>query len=107
MKKLVIDSSVIVKWLSSQDEEHVSNADKILMDVENGKAKLFTSELAKYEIANVLLKGKKLNIPQAKASLRICYSLPIEFISETKEQSSKSYAFAHALNITYYDAVFM
>lgn len=106
-KQVVIDSSVIVKWLSSFNEEHLEQADQILTDAQLGKIEMISCELAKYEVANALLKGRSLDLPQAKSSLATLYNLPISFISEDRESAQTSYEIGKQLNISYYDATFL
>lgn len=36
MKKIIVDSSVIVKWLHQEDEKYLDQTDKIIKDVEDG-----------------------------------------------------------------------
>lgn len=55
MKKLIVDSSVIIKWLHKEDEKYLGQAAKILEDVKNGTITLLAPELAKYEVGNALL----------------------------------------------------
>lgn len=40
-------------------------------------------------------------------SLATAYSLPVEFVVETKELAQEAYRIAHVANITYYDASFL
>lgn len=107
IKKLVIDSSVIVKWLSSDKEANLEQADVLLQDVQDGKAELYSTELAKYEIGNALLKGKGLHFSDAKISLATLYALPIQFIPESKELAEDTYQLGEKSNMTYYDASFL
>jgi len=104
---LIIDSSVMIKWLSSDKEEHLDNAKLILLDVQKHKANLIAPELSKYEVGNVLLAGKKLSTKQGQFALTQFYNLPITFISESKEQSKETFELAYNLKITYYDACFI
>lgn len=106
-KKIIVDSSVIVKWLSSQNEKHIYKANKILKHAKEDKIELFTSELAKYEVGNTMLTGKGLSNFQAFISLETLYNLPLTFISETEESAQETYALGQKLNLTYYDAVFI
>jgi len=50
---------------------------------------------------------KKLDLPQAYASLGTVYQLPITFISETEELATQTFRIAQQESITYYDASFM
>lgn len=104
---LVIDSSVMIKWLSSDKEDNLDSAKLILLDVQKHKVNLIAPELSKYEVGNVLLAGKKLSTRQAQFALTQFYNLPITFISESKEQSKGTFELAYNLKITYYDASFI
>ena len=111
MKKIVTDTSVIVKWVSSENEPHLAEADQILRDVQSGKVVLSAPELAKYELGNALLK-KGFSPSQAYQSLSTIYSLPIQFVPETEELATETYDLAHEVrsasspSFTYYDAAF-
>ncbi len=48
MKKIVVDTSVLVKWLNHNDEPFVDHADALLRDAYERKVILFAPELAKY-----------------------------------------------------------
>jgi predicted nucleic acid-binding protein len=107
MRILVVDSSVIVKWLNKDNEEHIQNSDKLLNETREGRIELLAPELAKYEIGNVLLLGKKLIFSEAAKSISALYSIPLTFIEESKELAVQTYALAEDLGITYYDASFL
>lgn len=106
-KSLIIDSSVIVKWLSSDREANLENADRILEDAKSGKVELLTPELAKYEIGNVLLFSKNLSPKQSLVALPQFFDLPLTFIPESKAQAIETFRIAFNLHITYYDATFL
>lgn len=108
MKKiLIIDSSVIVKLINVQNEQYVEKANKILKDAQDEKIDLYTSELAKYEVGNALLKRKQLELPQAYASLATVHELPITFVSESEDLAKSTYQIGEKADITYYDAAFL
>lgn len=103
---VVIDSSVSSKWIVSEGEERLEQADQVLSDVQSGKIKLFAPSLSKYEIGNVVWK-RNLPLIQAKSILSTYYSLPITFVEETQALAVQSCEIAQNLNITYYDACFL
>lgn len=107
MFKVVVDSSVIIKWLNQQNEKLLSQAESLFEDVQNKNIELLTPELAKYEIGNALLVAKKLAETEAKETLEFFFSLPITFIPETKELAETAYKIGQELSITYYDATFL
>lgn len=105
--RVIVDTSVIIKWLSSDKEEGLDLANKLLEDALEGKIELLVPELAKYEVGNTLLFSKKLSPQQGSIVLTQWYTLPISFITESEELSKETYNLAHALGITYYDASFI
>jgi predicted nucleic acid-binding protein len=106
-KKIIVDTSVIIKWLSSDKEHYLDLANKLLEDALNEKIELIAPELSKYEVGNVLLFSKKLSFQQAVIILEQFYTLPITFISESKELAKDTYNIASDFGVTYYDASFL
>lgn len=104
---LVVDSSVIVKWVNTQNEKYVEQANNVLDDARAENVELFTSEIAKYEVGNALLIKKGLSFSQAQVSFGTVYNLPINFIPETQELAESTYKIGQDLSITYYDASFL
>lgn len=106
-QKTVVDSSVIVKWLNTDYEQNLHEADVLFQRARVGEIELFAPELAKYETANVLLKGKQLTPDQAKIPLTTLYSLPLTYVVDTQEMALQTFNLAHKTGITYYDAAFV
>ncbi|PIU73818.1 hypothetical protein COS78_00390 [Candidatus Shapirobacteria bacterium CG06_land_8_20_14_3_00_40_12] len=106
-KSLILDSSVIVKWLNDQNESNLLPADLLLKNTVEKKIVCFAPELAKYEIGNALSVGKKLKPYQVKACLSVLYSLPITFVPETSHLSHVTADLVSSHHLTYYDASFL
>lgn len=106
MKAVIVDSSVIVKWLNKTKEQNLELADKILKQARQGSIELFTPELAKYEVGNVLI-TKKINPSDVKISLNALYSVPLTFVTESIGLAKITYSLAALFKITYYDASFL
>lgn len=107
MKQIVVDNSVITKWLSSVKEDNLEEADLLLTRATEQKLQLYAPEMAKYEAGNTILKGKKLEIPQGIATLTAFYSLPITFLPENSTRMATTYALANEYKLSYYDAVYL
>lgn len=105
--QVVIDTSVIIKWLNFIDEDHIKQAQTLLDHIEMGKTVAIVPELVKYEICNALLKGKKLTSPEIEDTLDGLSKLPLHVISPTFDELSVIYEIASILNITFYDATFL
>ncbi len=103
----VVDSSVIVKWLSNYNERRVAQADQLLRDVQESRVTLSAPQLAIYEVSNALLKGKQLPPAEVSRLLHILYLIPIDWVTETEEQIMAGYRIGHRYNMTVYDAAFV
>ncbi len=107
MNKIVVDSSVILKWLYKDNETHLEESDALLRDATENKVKLLTIELAKFEVCNVLLTAKKLSVNDGKVALELFYSLPIQYFIQTESLSKDSFIIGDMAKITFYDASFI
>lgn len=105
-KTLVLDSSVMIKWVNGQNEDHLEKADQIRRDARLEKVEILAPELAKYEIGNALL-NKRMSLPETKLSQATIYSLPITFIPMSQENADETIEIATKNNITFYDATFI
>ncbi len=52
--KIVVDTSVIVKWLNKTNERNIESEDQIMESALKGEVELLAPELDKYELGNVL-----------------------------------------------------
>lgn len=107
MKRIVVDSSVVIKFLNQHHEENIKQADKLLDEVLGGEAELLAPELLRYEIGNLLVVNKKLSQSESKIVLAALYSLPIEFVPQTSELSIDSHAIASEFGLNFNESVFL
>lgn len=105
--KITLDSSVIVKWLNTDYEQNLDQANQVLKDAQSGKIEIICPELVKYEIGNVLLFGKKLSSKRANILLHLLFHFPIKFIPISEELSIETFSVAEGSGMTYYDATFV
>src|SRR6266446_4989082 len=103
MITLILDTSVIIKFLNHDNERDVDKAHALFENIKNGKVRVIAPELTKYEIGNVLVK-KQLSSPMVNLALETVYSLPITFVTESEELAKETYLQAYNNRITYYDA---
>lgn len=106
IKKLIVDSSVIVKWLNTTDELLVSEAAKLVTDCQNGKVELFSPELAKYEVGNALV-YKRLADWELNECLGRLFDMPVKFLRTGVKDEKMIGDISLKLKITFYDAAFM
>ena len=105
-QKIVVDTSVIVKWLATDNELYVNKAQQLLKDAIKGKITLLAPSLARYELGNSIVK-RKMELPFAFDALATSYKAPVNFINETEDLALLTYRIAHEYGITYYDASFI
>lgn len=103
MEKVVVDSSVIVKWVNSKNELLLEEADFLMKKVQSGKVYLVASELSKFEAGNAIL-NKGMELSQAFGSASTLDSLPITFVAEDEDLAHIALEVAQTYKITYYDA---
>ncbi len=103
---VVVDSSVIVKWLNQTDELHVPQADALLNRARATALIIAAPEEAKFEVGNALL-YKHLLPPELAEVITLLYSLPITFYPWHETLARRTAEIAAIYKITYYDACFV
>ncbi len=53
--KIVVDTSVLVKWIKTKDEELVNEARRLLTEIERRPLEVHVPALLLYEVGNILL----------------------------------------------------
>lgn len=101
-----MDSSVAVKWVNSQGEKFLRQADTILKHMQNGEISITMPDLAKYEVGNALL-NKEMSLTATQTSLGTIYEIPIQFVSQDKAMAQTTLKIAKDSGMTYYDASFI
>ncbi|MBM3706059.1 MAG: type II toxin-antitoxin system VapC family toxin [Actinobacteria bacterium] len=103
----VLDSSVIVKWFSSENEESRDRALYLLNLYKNEKVDLYIPELAFYEIANALRYNKNFSEKEVRNILKYLFDLDLFMVNMDENIIDLSLEIAYEDNITAYDAVFI
>lgn len=106
-KTLVLDSSVVVKWLNRREEKHLAAADKILERLVRGGLSVSVPSLAKFEIGNALLRGKQLTVVEAAEALEVFGQIPLSYYDGDRETMVRAYELGFERKITFYDAYFL
>lgn len=105
--KIVIDTSVIIKWLVFINESHVDKAECIRRDLRLGIVTIYIPELCHYELGNALIKGKGLPSKETRYLQSIIYDLPLISVSENINLAHTASDLAEKCKISYYDAAFL
>lgn len=104
--KVVLDSSVIVKFIFSEGEDNLTQADALLADVKRGTLFLLAPILSKYEVGNVI-RFRKISEVEKIACWSNFEQLPIKFVDLSLSDGNRVQTIAEVSNITFYDAVFV
>lgn len=104
--KAVVDSSVVVKWITQEGEDWTEQADLILERASEGELELIAPDFMKYEIGNAL-RYKKIAEDEKLECLRQFYDLPVRFYPLSVRRAVRAFEIASQTNITFYDAVFV
>lgn len=104
--KYIIDTSIALKWLAPDREEHIQEASYILRDVLEKRIHLFTLDFLLIEFTNVLLKGKKMPEDKIYTSLEKLLDLPMQFLPITHALLKSALSIAAHENLSIYDALY-
>ena len=107
MDPYVVDTSIVVKWFNTKDENFVSQAQRLLHDAQLEEISLFTPDLAVYELSNALLKGKKLAAAEVYEGFTKLLALPVAIVSYSTAIVLRAASFAEQYNLSVYDATFL
>src|SRR3990167_2229724 len=106
MKPVVIDTSVAVKWIISENEKYLEQSDIILNNIKNGTVKCYAPQLLLYEIGNAMI-SKHCTTSYMKRAFKTIYSLPLQLAIHDRKLTEKTIDISRESNITFYDASFI
>ncbi|MFQ5685319.1 MAG: type II toxin-antitoxin system VapC family toxin [Candidatus Scalindua sp.] len=106
MNEFVIDTSVVVKWFS-KDEDDSETALHLRQDMLDGYCTLIAPDLLIYELANVLKYNPNFTIKDVKVSMDSVYNMGIDIKRVDSLVITHAIEIAFEFNVTIYDACFM
>ena len=99
---VVLDTSIIFKWLREEDNRHLSL--KILDDFLEGKEEVIAPDIILYELANALTFKKELTEEDVLAAWELFIDFKIQIYLPDAEFIEKCLIFAKKYGVTVYDA---
>lgn len=103
----VADTSVVVKWFNQTQEADVQQAVMLLEHAVSQQILLCSSDLMRYELANALAVGKRLEPTSVRATLELLDELPVALIESTPALFEQAAMFAQRYTLSVYDAIFV
>ena len=101
----VLDSSVVIKWFSEEDETDLALS--LREGFLKGDADITVPDLQPYEIANALRFNKKLNAADVANAVNSLIGIGINIVVPTKDVISSAVSLAFQFDTTFYDAYFI
>ena len=104
---IVVDTSVLIKWIKSRDEELVPEARKLLEQIEKRSLQVVVPALLLYEIGNILLLKTRLDSEELALALAQVWALPFTVVGPEADLLRRTARLGRELNLTFYDASFI
>ncbi len=103
MKVYVLDASVILSYLLSEETIVVEEFEKLLKEARKNRVKLISSKLLPLEVAN----GLRYTLSDSALAVRVLETfldLPLEYVDFTKGQLQRALQLAYTTKTSFYDA---
>jgi predicted nucleic acid-binding protein len=104
---IVVDTSVIIKWIKSRDEELITEARKLLEEIEKRSLQVVVPALLLYEISNILLRKTRLDSEELALALDQIWALPFTVVGPESDLLRRTARLGRELSLTFYDASFI
>ena len=105
--KIVVDTSVLIKWFKTRDEDLVKEARTLLGEVETRPLEVHVPALLLYEIGNVLLLKTRLGPATLDDTIEQLETLPFIVSPPATPLLKRAARLGRELALTFYDASFL
>ncbi len=105
--KIVVDSSVLLKWIKARDEELIREARQLLGEVERRRLEVHVPALLLYEVGNVLLMKTDLDLVGLDGALDRLEALPLAVAPPAAPLLRRAGRLGRQLGLSFYDASFV
>lgn len=105
--KIVVDTSVFIKWVKTRDEELGEAARRLLVEVETHEIEVHVPALLLYEVGNVLLLRTRLSAPGLGRALGHLETLPFKVAPPATPLLKRAAEVGRRFGVTFYDASFV
>ena len=105
--KIVVDSSVLIKWIKTKDEELVNEARRLLTEIERRPFEVHVPALLLYEVGNILLLKTDLESAGLNETISNLEALPFAVAPPATPLLKRAARLGKEFNLTFYDASFL
>lgn len=104
MKRIVLDASIVVKWIKPHNEKDIDQANEYFVQQLQGTIHVCAPALLEYEIHNTIA---RLTDKKPPILLTFLKNLNIELLPLTDRMTNFCYDLVHSHKITFYDAAYI
>ena len=105
--KIVVDTSVLIKWIKTKNEELLNEARRLLADIERRPLEVHVPALLVYEVGNILLLKTDLDAAGLNDALSNLEALPFTVAPPATPLLKRGARLGRELRLTFYDASFL
>ena len=106
VKKFVLDTSVVVKWFSG-DEDDAEHANKLRHQIQEGLCVITIPDLLFYELANALRHNPNFTAEDVRVALESVFDMEFDIRKVDSSVIANAIDIAFKFNVTVYDAYFL
>lgn len=101
---VVVDTSIIYKWITEEDTDPDTSALKLLRQFLNGKENVLIPDIVLYELANALSTKTNLSFKEIQEAWNLFERLNLNTVNPSLKFIRKSIEFAREYHVSVYDA---
>ena len=105
--KIVVDTSVLIKWFKTRGEELLAEAEQLLEEVDRCHIQVHVPALLLYEVGNILLLKTRLGLAALDEAVRRLEALPFVVAPPATPLLKRALRLGREFSLTFYDASFL
>ncbi|MDR7523781.1 MAG: type II toxin-antitoxin system VapC family toxin [Armatimonadota bacterium] len=105
--KVVVDTSVFIKWVKTANEDLVAEARHLLSEVEARAAEIHVPALLLYEVGNILMLKTRLSGRTLTRTIAHLETLPFKIAPPATPLLARAARVGRRFGLTFYDASFV
>ena len=105
--KIVVDTSVLIKWFKTRDEELLDEARNLLAEIEAQGVPVHVPALLLYEVGNILLVKTRLGLAALDETIERLEELPLVVAPPATPLLKRAVHLGREFSLTFYDASFL
>jgi predicted nucleic acid-binding protein len=105
--KIVVDTSVLIKWFKTRGEDFLAEARQLLEEIERRHVEVHVPALLLYEVGNILLLKTRLGLAALDEAVERLETLPFVVAPPATPLLKRALRLGREFSLTFYDASFL